>query len=99
MTKEQKENLEEALAAEGTVALVVMDQFQLAAMSELGIEQDEMNKMAASAFASVLRGKVQGVIDRAIKAKYHALNKGKEALANECESEIQKFMNLKRKLA
>lgn len=99
MTAEQKQNLTEALESESTVALIEMDQFQLSAMEKLGIEQEEMNKMAASAFASVLRGKVQGVIDRAIKAKYHAMNKGKDALSAECESEIQEFMNLKRTLA
>lgn len=99
MTAEQKQNLSEALESESSVALVEMDQYQLAAMEKLGIDSEEMNKIAASAFASALRGKVQSVIDRAIKAKYHAMNKGKDALSAECEAEIQEFMNLKRKLA
>lgn len=99
VSDEQVNNMLEALERDGVSTYVDFDQYQIAAMEKLGIDKEEASKIANSAFASALRGKVQSVIDRAIKAKYHAMNKGKDALSAECEAEIQEFMNLKRKLA
>lgn len=93
MSNEQKVAMAEARAAEATVVLIELDEAQVAAMAELGLTDDRDN-IAAAAFNSALKGKVAGVRDRAIKAKYIAESKGKPALSAECEKEIQAAIRL-----
>ena len=97
MTAEQQKNMEDAKAAESTVILVELDEYQVAALKACDALEDR-DDMAKSSFASVLRGKVQGKIDRAIKAKYLAEGKGRVAVATECEVEIQRFIQIKRSI-
>lgn len=97
MSTEQQEALEAAKAAEAVVILVELDINQAIALRELGIEE-KRDEIAASSFAAALRGRVQGAADKAIKAKYIALSKNKQALADECEKEIQMYLKLKQKL-
>lgn len=97
MNNEQKEVLVAAKAAEATVVLVELDDAQTVALKYLEISE-QRDSIAASAFSSVLRGKVQSAMDRAIKAKYIADAKNKPAVAAECEREIQKLLAMKRSL-
>ena len=97
MTTEQKNNAVEAKAAEATVILVELSEAQTQVLTELGLLADRDN-IAASAFASAVRGKLQSSIDRAIKAKYEADSRGKKAVSEELEKEIQRGIALKRSL-
>lgn len=98
MTDIQKQAIVEAQHTERPVLLVEVDDAQLAVATELGLDVEELQTIAVSAFQSSMRGKIQAAIDRAIKAKYIAEGKGKKALSEECEAEIQKGLKLKRAL-
>lgn len=97
MNTEQKEALEAAKQAESTVILVELDANQVAALEALDITE-KRDDIASASFAAALRGRVQSAADKAIKAKYIALSKNKQALADECEKEIQMYLKLKQKL-
>lgn len=97
MTEQNKVNAVEAKAAEATTVIVDLTETQVEALKILGIFEDR-NKIAESAFASALRGKVESANVRAIKAKYEAEQRGKKAVAAELEAEIQAGIALKRKL-
>jgi hypothetical protein len=101
MTQEQQENLQEQQALEAaynrTHSTMEWSEAQLAVLTELDL-LDDKSSILESAVASVVKGKMQSAIDRAIKAKYIAEGKGKKALAEECEIEIQKGLKLKRAL-
>ena len=97
MTDQQKAVAVEAKQAEATVILVELTDAQTKVMDELGITADRDN-IAESAFASALRGKMQSAIDKAIRAKYEADSRGKKALSEELEREIQRGIVLKRGL-
>ena len=60
MTQEQETVLMNAVNAEKDVLLVEMTDAQKDVAEKLDISLKELNKMAESAFASVLRGKLQG---------------------------------------
>jgi hypothetical protein len=101
----RESELKAMLAAEAaeklspTKSLVVLDDNQIAVLKELDLyDGDTVDEMARAALASVIKGKMQAAIDRAIKAKYLAEGKGKKTLAEECEAEIQRGLALKRKL-
>lgn len=76
---------------------VELTETQVKAMKELGIT-DDRHAIAEAAFASVLRGKVESAINKAIKAKYLADSRGKKAVSDELEKEIQASIKLKREL-
>lgn len=97
MSAEQKEALEAAKQAESTVILVELDANQVEALEALDIIENR-DDIASASFAAALRGRVQGAADKAIKAKYIALSKNKQALADACEKEIQMYLKLKQKL-
>jgi hypothetical protein len=96
MTETQKKNLTEALEAESNVLLIELSEDMQLVATELGFDVLDLTKMAIASFESVMRGKVQASVDRAIKAKYLADCKGKTALSSELESEIQKGIMLKK---
>lgn len=98
MTEIQKINAMEAIDAEKSVLLVELSDAQNNVASFLGIDTEELQKIADAAFNSALKGKVAAVRDRAIKAKYIAEGKNKPALSAECEKEIQQAMALYRTL-
>lgn len=97
MTTEQKSEIVAAQMTEVPTVLFEIDAAQIAVLTELDL-MEECEDIARAAFASVVKGKMQSAIDRAIKAKYIAEGKGKKALAEECEAEIQKGLKLKRAL-
>lgn len=96
MTTEQKNNLLEAIDAESKVLLIGLTDDMLMVGTELGFNVDDLQKFAIAAFESMMRGKVQSSVDRAIKAKYIADCKGKVAVSSELEAEIQKGIQLKK---
>lgn len=98
MTQIQKTNMIEAMDAEKSVLLVELTEDQANVAEFLGIDAEDMQRMADAAFNSAMKGKVAAVRDRAIKAKYVAEAKGKIALAEECEKEIQSATRLYRLL-
>lgn len=98
METTQKQNAIEAREAESKVLLIELDENQKRALSTLGLEVEDANKIASAAFNSSLKGKVGAVRDRAIKAKYLAMSKNKAALADECEKEIQQAIRLYKSL-
>lgn len=97
MSNEQKVAMQAAKEAEAVVILVELTEAQVAVMKELGITEQRMD-IAASAFASALRGKLQSSIDRAIKAKYEADSRGKKAVSDALQAEIQAGLAMKRNL-
>lgn len=97
MTTEQKETITAAQFTERPTFVIEIDAAQEAVLTELDL-MDDVEDIARAAFASVVKGKMQSAIDRAIKAKWLAETKGKKALSEECESEIQKGLKLKRAL-
>lgn len=99
MTDTQKETMLEAIEAENTVLLIELDEAQQNVLSELGIDLEDANKVAANAFASSLRGKVTAAMNKCIKEKYVAQTKGRAQLAEECENEIQKAIKLLRSIS
>jgi hypothetical protein len=92
----QAAELVAAKAAEANRLLIDLSDDMKIVLTELGIDIADAGKFAVSAFESVMRGKVQSAIDRAIKAKYLADCKGKAAMAAELEKEIQSGIILKR---
>lgn len=97
MSNEQKQAMQDAIAAEHNTVLVDLDDAQLEALLELDAFS-KRNEIASAAFAAALRGKVQSMADKAIKAKYIASSKNKPAVAEECEKEIQTWIRLKQRL-
>lgn len=97
MSNETKQAILEAQHTERPVVLVELSDAQVAVVAELGIA-DDLQVIADAALASVLKGKMQSAIDRAIKAKYLAEGKGKASLAAAMEEEIQRGLRLKREL-
>jgi hypothetical protein len=95
----QKTNLIEAKQAEQTVLLIELDDAQIEVLKGLGIDVEVANKLAAYAFSSVLRGRVQGVMDKAIKMRYQAEMKGKKVLVEEFDREIQSTIRMKRSIS
>lgn len=98
MTQEMKSNLEDALLAEKSVLLIELTEDQSVVAEFLDIDMEDLQRVADAAFNSALKGKVAAVRDRAIKAKYIAEGKGKVALSEECEKEVQQAMKLYRLL-
>ena len=100
MTTEQKDNIVAAQTTEAPVLLIELNADQIAVSHKdvLNLSTDELQDMAARAFNSALKGKLQSAVNMAIKAKYIAEGKGRKALAEECEKEIQAGLKLIRSL-
>ncbi len=71
MTQEQKQNMEDAIAAESTVVLIELSANHVEAL-KLTDSTNLRDKMALAAFNGILRGKVKAKLAKTLDAKFAA---------------------------
>ena len=93
--KEQMDNLKAAVKAEETIVLVELFESHQTAIEILGIERKTVQTMAESAFASVLRGKVDAAIRKLKGEAFDAHRRKNTTIAEALAVEILGLEQLK----
>lgn len=93
--KATKEEMAALKLAESKALFIDLDAAQSRVTEYFELEHKELQKMATSAFASVLRGKVQSAINKCIVEKHNAFNKGRTNAVAELAEEITILEKLK----